>query len=146
MNLRLNTSPSKKPFRSRSAFGDHPSGQRHAPSNNSLKSDTKCWTSSLEISNFGLFLTIITLIGAASATFIIPIIFVRTILLDITPEIRDAIRAGTINDFGVRLTHKSWPVFNYPKGADLILELVAKVERRIGETSEADKILFQESK
>ncbi|KAL5965147.1 hypothetical protein TSMEX_007137 [Taenia solium] len=144
MALRLNSSPRKKPFPSRSAVGDHPYGRRQTPAISSPKTRTKFSTSSLDISNLGLFLTIVTLIGAASATFLNPIMYVRTFLLNITPERLEAIRAGTLKEFGVSYNHESWPVFNYPKGSDLILDLVAKVERRIGETAEAEKIVFRE--
>ncbi|KAL5105459.1 hypothetical protein TcWFU_004851 [Taenia crassiceps] len=144
MSLRLNPLPKKKRFLSKNTFSDNSFGQRQTPINTSLKSGKKCCTSSLDISNFSFLLTIVTLIGAASATFLIPIIHVRIFLLEVTPERLDAIRAGTLNRFEVGLMHESWPVFSYPKGADLIFELVTRVERRLGTASEADEIILRE--
>ncbi|VDM34612.1 unnamed protein product [Hydatigera taeniaeformis] len=130
--------------RSRGSFGSQSKELRRTSVSVSPKGDLKCCSSFHDISNFCLFLTIVALIGAASATFLIPIVHVRTFLLDVTPTKLKAIREGTLNTFEVKLMHESWPVFNYPHGADLISNLVKNVEGLIAETSEAREIVFRE--
>ncbi|CDI96815.1 hypothetical transcript [Echinococcus multilocularis] len=134
MALRLNSSPSRKALLPKSDFVDHPFVQRQTPTNTPPKSGAACCNSSLDISNFGLFLTIITLIGAAYATFFISIIHIRTFVLEVTSERLEAVRAGALNKFEVGIVHNSWPVYSYPKSADLILDLVTKAEMRLAET------------
>ncbi|VDD79670.1 unnamed protein product [Mesocestoides corti] len=94
--------------------------------------------------SFPFVLTLMTLTGTLVASHMIPIMQVRSYLLDKTFQTISELNRTGVTDYAPMFMQENWPVYSYAEGVDQIMDLVEKSLQQIRNDSDAQKTVMSE--